>query len=212
MRLAYSLRGTLCLAVLLPGISWAQVTTGTILGTVHDNTGSAVPQATVTITETDKGTTKNFQTDESGLFNAPFLTPGAYSVSVEKPGFKKEVRSGITLQVDQRARLDFELTVGQVTETVDVVASAPLIRSDSAELGEVIEERAIREMPLNGRNFAQLVYLVPVLPPASKVKIFPARARSIPGPQPTSILWASRPILTAGWWTASITTNTRSTP
>ena len=143
----------------------AQVTTGTILGTVRDSTGAAVPGAQVTITETNKGTSLQFVTDDTGSYTAPFLTPGTYSVTVEKAGFRRQVRSGIVLQVDQRARVDFTLEVGQVTETVDVVAAAPLVRSESAELGEVIEERAIRELPLNGRLFTQLVYLAPGITP-----------------------------------------------
>jgi hypothetical protein len=119
----------------------------------------------VTITETNKGTSLQFVTDDTGSYTAPFLTPGTYSVTVEKAGFRRQVRSGIVLQVDQRARVDFTLEVGQVTETVDVVAAAPLVRSESAELGEVIEERAIRELPLNGRLFTQLVYLAPGITP-----------------------------------------------
>ncbi len=141
--------------------AYAQQTTGTILGTVRDNTGAVVSGAKVTITETSKGTVQNFTSDESGSYNAPFLIPGTYSVSAEMAAFKRQMREGVTLQVDQKARIDFTLEVGQVTETVSVTAGAPLVKSESAELGEVITERAVRELPLNGRNFAQLVYLVP---------------------------------------------------
>jgi hypothetical protein len=144
--------------------AYAQVS-GSILGTVTDSSGAPVQNAEVVITEVNKNTSQSFTTGADGTYNAPFLTPGSYSVSVASSGFKKEVRSGITLQVDQRARIDFTLQVGAVTETVDVVASAPLVRSESAELGEVVEERAVRELPLNGRNFAQLVYLVPGVTP-----------------------------------------------
>ncbi len=146
--------------LLLPGVR-AQVTTGTILGTVRDNTGATVGGAKVTITETGKGTSADHVTDDTGSFSVPFLVPGTYSVSVEKEGFKKQVRDGVILQVDQKARVDFTVEVGAVTETVSVVAAAPLVKTDSSELGEVIEERAVRELPLNGRNFAQLVYLAP---------------------------------------------------
>jgi hypothetical protein len=124
-----------------------------------------VAGAQVVITEVNRNVSQNYTTDPSGAYNAPFLTPGTYSVAVEHSGFKREVRSGVILQVDQRARIDFTLSVGQVTETVNVTASAPLVRSESAELGEVVEERAVRELPLNGRNFAQLVYLVPGVTP-----------------------------------------------
>jgi hypothetical protein len=147
--------------MLLAGALPAQVTTGTILGTVRDNTGALIIGATVTITDVGKGTSQRFETDDTGSYNAPFLVPGTYSVTVERTGFKKEIRSGIILQVDQKARIDFDLSVGAITESVDVSAAAPLIKTDSAELGQVIEERAVRELPLNGRNFAQLVYLAP---------------------------------------------------
>ncbi len=141
--------------------SRAQVTTGTILGTVHDNTGAAVVGAQVVITEVTKGTRQVYQTDDTGSYNAPFLIPGSYEVSVEQQGFKREVRSGITLQVDQKARIDLMLSLGTVSETVTVTEAAPLVRSTSAEVGDVVEQRAVRELPLNGRNFAQLVYLAP---------------------------------------------------
>ena len=143
----------------------AQVTTGTILGTVQDNTGAAVSGAKISITDTSKGISQTAVTDQIGTYNAPFLVPGTYSVSVEMAAFKRQMRAGVILQVDQKARIDFTLEVGAVTETISVTAGAPLVRSDSAELGEVIEERAIRELPLNGRNFAQLVYLVPGVTP-----------------------------------------------
>jgi hypothetical protein len=143
------------------GELFAQVTTGTILGTVKDHTGAVVTGATVIITETSKGTSQQLQTDDTGSYTAPFLIPGTYSISAEHAGFKKELRSGITLALDQKARIDFELTLGQVSETVTVSSGAPLVSTESAELGAVIAEQAIHELPLNGRNFAQLVYLVP---------------------------------------------------
>ncbi len=152
----------------LPACLAAQVTTGTILGTITDSSGAVVAGAKVTITETGKGTSLQFTTDETGAFNAPFLVPGTYQVAVERDGFKRELRSGILLEVDQKARIDLVLAPGAVTETVEVTAAAPLVRSESAELGEVITERAVRELPLNGRNFAQLVYLVPGVTPGQQ--------------------------------------------
>jgi len=143
----------------------AQVTTGTILGTVTDSSGAAVAGASVSVVEINKNTTSRTVTDETGTFNVPFLVPGVYSVSVEKPGFKKGVQQNLPLEVDQKARADFQLAVGNVSETVEVTAAAPLVRSESAELGEVIGTRAVRELPLNGRNFAQLVYLNPGVTP-----------------------------------------------
>src|SRR6266545_279010 len=143
----------------------AQVTTGTILGTVKDNTGAVVTGATVTVTETGKGTSSTYTTDSSGSYTAPFLIPGTYELSVDVQGFRKYLRRGVVLQVNQRARVDVALELGTFAEATEVTALAPLTRTDSAELGEVIEERAVRELPLNGRNFAQLVYLVPGVTP-----------------------------------------------
>jgi hypothetical protein len=139
----------------------AQVTTGTIQGTVKDNTGAVVPGATVTVTETGKQTSSTYTTDSEGGYTAPFLIPGTYEISVEMQGFRKHLRRGVVLQVNQRARIDVVLELGTFAETAEVTALAPLTRSDSAEMGEVIEERAVRELPLNGRNFATLVYLTP---------------------------------------------------
>jgi hypothetical protein len=160
-RLFSVLVGTLVLS----GAALGQVTTGTILGTVHDTTGAAVSAATVTITDPGKGTTTTYQTDEAGNYNAPFLIPSTYNIVVQKQGFKRGISNNIVLDVDQKARVDFSLEVGQVSETVEVTAAAPLIRMDSAELGEVVGKTQVQALPLNGRNFAQLVYLVPGVTP-----------------------------------------------
>ena len=142
----------------------AQVTTGTIVGTVSDTNG-VVPGANVTIREVSKNTSDTYVTDQNGSYSAPFLTPGTYAVEVHVQGFKKWVRDGVILQVNQRARVDVGLEVGGFEETTTVRAEAPLLRTDSSEVGTVIEERAIKELPLNGRNFATLVYLSPGITP-----------------------------------------------
>jgi len=142
----------------------AQVTTGAIVGTVSDVNG-VVPGATVTIRETGKNTAATFVTDSTGSYAAPFLVPGTYAIEVHVQGFKKWVRDGIVLQVNQRARVDVTLEVGGLEETTTVVASTPVLNTDSSEVGTVIEERAIKELPLNGRNFATLVYLTPGVTP-----------------------------------------------
>src|SRR3954470_621002 len=111
----------------------AQVTTGTIVGTVSDSNG-IVPGASVTIKEITRGTSDTTVTDASGIYTAPFLTPGTYSVEINVAGFKKWVRTGIVLQVNQRARVDVTLEVGGIEETTTVVASVPLLRTDSSEV------------------------------------------------------------------------------
>src|SRR5687767_515901 len=142
----------------------AQVSTGTIVGTVRDADG-VIPGAMVTVREVSRGTSNTYQTDETGSYTAPFLVPGTYAVEVTVQGFNKWIRDGVVLQVNQRARVDATLEVGTLAEMTTVVASAPLLRTDSSEVGTVIEERAIKELPLNGRNFATLVYLTPGITP-----------------------------------------------
>lgn len=153
------------LLVCLTGIAAAQVTTGSILGTVRDNSGSAVKGARVTITEVGKSNSTTYTTDDEGAYTAPFLIPGTYNVSVEATGFKKALTNTVVVQIDQKARIDFALEIGAVTETVEVAASTTLVRTESSEIGVVIEERSVKELPLNGRNFAQLVYLTPGVTP-----------------------------------------------
>ena len=119
----------------------------------------------MTIREVNQGTANSYVTDETGSYTAPFLTPGTYAVEVNVQGFRRWRREGVILQVNQRARVDVTLEVGGIEETTTVTAEAPLLRTDSSEVGTVIEERAIKELPLNGRNFATLVYLTPGITP-----------------------------------------------
>ena len=149
-----ALSGLIAIAAAVP--SAAQVTTGTIVGTVSDPDG-VVPGAVVTIREVSKGTSDTYRTDSTGSYAALFLVPGTYAIEVNVPGFKKWQRDGVILQVNQRARVDVTLQVGGIEETTSVVATSPLLHTDSSEVGTVIEERAIKELPLNGRNFATLV-------------------------------------------------------
>ncbi len=146
----------------------AQITTGSIVGTVSDTQGQVVPGATVAIKEVGKQTVTTVVTDSNGSYTAPFLNPGTYEVEVELTGFKKYVRQGIVVQVNDRARVDASLEVGQLTEVTTVIGAAPLVRTESSEVGTVIEEKSIRELPLNGRNFASLVYLVPGVTPGQQ--------------------------------------------
>jgi hypothetical protein len=143
----------------------AQVATGSIVGTVTDAGGQVVPGAQVTIREVNRNTTTALVTDGSGVYTAPFLVPGTYEVQVELTGFKTWIRRGVILQVTDRVRVDAMLEVGTITEATTVVADSPVVRTDSSEAGTVIEEMAIKELPLNGRNFATLVYLAPGITP-----------------------------------------------
>ena len=98
-------------------------------------------------------------TTTAGEYEAPYIPLGNYRVSARGQGFKTVERSGITLLVDQKTRVDFTLEVGDVTETVTVTEAPPIVRADSSEFGEVVEKRAVQDLPLNGRNYVQLVHL-----------------------------------------------------
>ena len=149
-------------ALLAPAVSLrAQAVSGTILGSVQDSSGAAVPGTAVTIVNTETGLTRSVVTDSSGEYTVPSLPPGLYSASAEMKGFKKVSVSGIRLNVDQKARVDLQLEVGEVTESIQVQAAVALVQSDSSELGVTVNESQIKELPLNGRDFVQLTRLIP---------------------------------------------------
>ncbi len=142
------------------GIASAQ-TFGEINGEVTDQTGAVAANANVTATHTATNTTRTTRTNEVGLYSFPALNPGAYQVKVEVPGFQTAVRSNIELQVQQTARVDFALSLGQTSQTVEISANAVMLTTESAAVGTVIEQKSIVELPLNGRDFLQLVALSP---------------------------------------------------
>ena len=165
VRVRYRLSSRSSHILSLPTAAVAQVATGSIVGTVVDSSGQLVPGAQVTVREVNRNTTTTLTTDATGVYTAPFLVPGTYEVSVELQGFKTWIRRGIVLQVNDRLSIDATLEVGTLTESTTVQAESPLVRTDSSEVGTVIEEMAIKELPLNGRNFATLVYLAPGITP-----------------------------------------------
>ena len=152
---------------LCPVALLAQDNTATISGQVLDATGSAVPGARVKAHSPQTGLERATTTAETGNYTLPLLPLGAWEVTVEKDGFKKSVQTGITLQIDQRARVDFQLQVGTASESIQVTGEMPLTQTDTSSLGSVIDNQKVVEMPLNGRQFYSLALLVPgVAPPA----------------------------------------------
>src|SRR6266545_4371901 len=139
----------------------AQTIRGTITGTVTDSTGAAVPGVTVTVTNTATGIGSSAISGGDGFYTIPLLSPATYQATVEQSGFKKYLRSGITVQIAQTTRLDIPLQVGNMAEAVEVVAEVPLVRSTTAELGQVIEMKQIQALPLNGRFFQHLITMTP---------------------------------------------------
>jgi len=145
--------------------AFAQTSTATLTGTVRDSTGAILPAVTVTATNSEKNASQTLVSNDAGSYVFPALLPGIYSVSAELPGFKKFVREGITLQVNQTARIDIELTIGGVSETVQVTEAAPMVETETSSRGSVIDQKKIVELPLNGRDYNQLALLSPgVLP------------------------------------------------
>ena len=158
---SHSLSFVLLFAILFTNQSSGQTQLATLVGTLTDSSGAALPKATVTVTNVRTGVENTALTNATGDYVVPALQVGEYKVTAELPGFKRLTKTGIVLQVAQKARVDLTLEIGEVTQEVTVEGVAPLINSESAELGQVIDNRSVTELPLNGREFIQLVQLAP---------------------------------------------------
>ena len=137
----------------------AQVTTGTISGRVTDATGGVLPGTEVVILNEDTGFSRTLQTDSAGRYSGPSLSLGNYRVTASLAGFQTSVRSGIRLTVSRQAVVNFELAVGAVTQTVEVTGEAPMVETTKGGLGSLVVSETIDELPLNGRDLAQLITL-----------------------------------------------------
>src|SRR6058998_514776 len=140
-------------------LDFAQTSTATILGTVKDTTGALVPGVTITVKHTESGLTRTVVSSERGGYNVPLLPVGAYEITANMPGFKQEVRSGINLVVGQEAVVDLTLEVGGAAEQVTVTEEAPLVNTTTSSTSGVSTEQQMKELPLNGRSFDQLITL-----------------------------------------------------
>jgi len=139
----------------------AQSNQGRILGTVRDQSGGIIAGATVTVTDTLKGVSRTLTTDEAGEYAAPNLDPSTYRVRVEYKGFKTFDREGLNVGVGQEAKIDITMQTGEQNQTVTVTESIPLVETTSATLTGNIETQKIADLPLNGRNFVNLLTLRP---------------------------------------------------
>ena len=152
----------LSLALLATGAMYGQAVTGSLLGTVTDTSAAVVPNAAVVITETDTNITRTAPTNANGNFAFPNLEPGVYRVRVEHEGFRTSVREKVEVLVNSTVRVDFQLQVGSVAETLNVTAEAAMLQTDRSDTGRKIETRQLTDMPLLfNRNFQGLVGLVP---------------------------------------------------
>ena len=149
----------LCLALCLQGV--AQSTSGRVLGSVTDASGAAVTGATVVVTDTERGTSRTLTTDDAGAYVAADLNPGNYKIHVEARGFKSVERPSVHIEVATDVRADFTLSPGEVSETVVVQEEVPLLNTTSATLGGTLSNKEINDLPLNGRNYENLLQLRP---------------------------------------------------
>lgn len=150
----------ICIAMLLSQASLlAQEARGSIVGKVTDPTGAVVPGATVQVINKAMGTKQTAQTNEVGIYQAPFLLPGIYQVLVEHPGFKRFVRDNVELRVNDRLELDIALELGAVDQTVTVTAETPLLNTASASIGTVVDSRRVADLPVSYGNPFELMGL-----------------------------------------------------
>ena len=147
------------LLLISPPVAIAQVTTADLIGTIKDSSGAVVPGVTVALTNEATGVSRSTTTGGAGTYIFTSLQPGRYRLTAELPGFRKVERTGVELQVNQRAQIDLDLELGLVSESLLIEGKAPLLETQSSVLGSVIEEKQVQELPLNGRNFVQLATL-----------------------------------------------------
>src|SRR6202521_2628690 len=145
--------------ICLPAFS--QGNAGRILGTHTDQSGGVMAGATVTVTDTQRGTTRTLTTNQSGEYNSPGLLPSNYTVRAEATGFKTIERTGILLEVNTDLRVDLSLQPGQQNQTITVTEAMPLVDTTNAELGGTLQSEIIDSLPMNGRNFQNLLQLRP---------------------------------------------------
>lgn len=140
---------------------FSQVNTGTIQGSVFDQTGGAIAGATVTVSDPARGLTRTLTTDSAGAYVAPNLTPGTYAVRGQAMGFQTLEHASVVVGVGQNIRVDFTLQPGATTQTVTVTSEAPAVNTSDATLGGEVNNQEVNDLPLNGRNYQRLLYLRP---------------------------------------------------
>ena len=155
------------LAFLFPAALLSQTSYGSINGTVRDASAAVIPSAQVTLTNVGTGVKATRETNASGVYVFVNVAPGNYTLNVQAKGFSTAEESAFPLRVNDVQTHDLTLTVGAVTETVEVTAEAALLQQSTSELGTVINEEAVKDLPLNGRNFSQLLTLTPGATPVS---------------------------------------------
>ena len=153
---------------LLVGVHAQSSTSGNITGTVRDPQGAAVPKAEITITDEKTGASRTVTANDDGFYNAPSLPAATYTITTSPSGFKKTIVTGVELHVSENKTVNIDVQVGQVTETVTVTSDAAPVEVRSGEVSSLISEKQVTELPLNGRNYAQLALMVPGVSPVTQ--------------------------------------------
>src|SRR4030095_310291 len=143
-------------------------TAGNITGTVRDPQGAAVPKVEITITDEKTGATRTVVTNDDGFYNAPSLPAGRYTLTASPSGFKKKIAEGGDAPASVKRGVNLDLQVGQVTETVTITSDSAPVELRSGEVSSLISEKQVTELPLNGRNYAQLALMVPGVSPVTQ--------------------------------------------
>ncbi len=154
--------------LLVASSAYGQAFYGSLVGTITDASASAVPQASVTLVNIGTSERRATQTDSTGNYQFVNVPPGQYRVEVESSGFRRFIRDGVTIEVQSSVRIDVSMQIGDVSQTVEVTGQTPLLQTENASLGQVVEARKVLEMPLNGRNVFSLVSLVPGVVPGGQ--------------------------------------------
>lgn len=162
MKLEFALAGLILSTHLMSAQTTAEIT-----GRVADSSGAVIAGATITIRNVEKRTDRTVQSNDQGYYSLPSLDTGNYEVSVGFAGFRSVTRSGVKLDVNQSLRLDFTLQLGEVSDRIEVTGEVALLEANTAQLGTVVSEDKISELPLNARNFTQLLTLTPGASPVS---------------------------------------------
>ncbi|HWC78074.1 MAG TPA: carboxypeptidase-like regulatory domain-containing protein, partial [Blastocatellia bacterium] len=145
-----------CLLLSVPASVFAQsASTGALTGTVIDSNQGVVREVQVKVTNEATGEERSVKTNDEGNFTVPLLTPGSYRVDLSKAGFKSASKKGLRVNVSETSRLDVELEVGEISTTIDIAADAELLQTESSELGRVVNQEAIANLPLVSRNYTQ---------------------------------------------------------
>ena len=162
------------------GVNAQTATIGNLSGTVRDPSGAAVPKADVEIKDERTGASRTVHANDDGYYVAASLPAGQYTVSTSPQGFKRSVATGVEVHVGENKVLNLDLTVGQVSETVNVTSDSAPVETRSGDVSSLVSEKQVTELPLNGRNYSQLALMVPGVSPATNGS-FAARGTGLDG-------------------------------